>query len=154
MLRSEQKTKTDAGYDGQTNYADNTGGNRLTKNQHPRNDDPAYAGANAPGVGYNQQEHVGGTGRGAGTHGGFGTHQPGNDPSYMNNDNYGQPGYGSTGVTGGAAHHNMAPQTDSSGNPAHPHGGGGSRMAGKVESAMGSILGSESLKRKGMEKEQ
>ena len=93
----------------------------------------------------------------------------GNQPGYGNNigaaggpyedtGRYGQPGQGvgaAAGATGGTAHHDRGYQTEPSGNTAQTHGGGGgSRVTGKVESAMGTMLGSESLKRKGMEKEQ
>ena len=113
-----------------------TGGNRLHKGRDTHHD-PLYPSPNAPGAsGYNDNR----------------------DP-YMNDDQFAQQGYGAGGIaTGAAARHGMAPHTDATGNPAHSRttgsGSAGSRFAGKVESAVGTMLGSESLKRKGMEKEQ
>jgi len=40
------------------------------------------------------------------------------------------------------------------GDPAHHTGGAGTRMTGKVESALGSMVGSSALKAKGLQKEQ
>ena len=122
-----------------------TGGNRLRKNQGGAHNDPLYPSSNAPGaVGYNQQGH------GIAGAGGYNNNTTTNEP-YMRDDGYDQTGYNS----GGAARHAMPPRTDVMGNPTHPRtGGGGSRLAGKVESAVGTMLGSENLKRRGMEKEQ
>ncbi|OCB86301.1 hypothetical protein A7U60_g6613 [Sanghuangporus baumii] len=119
-----------------------SGGNRLHKNQGGQHD-PRYPSPNAPGAG------------------GYSDNNSGNNPR-MNNEQYAQQGYGAGGTNadthGGAARHGMAPHSDTMGDPAHPRasggGGGGSRFAGKVESAVGSMLGSENLKRKGLEKEQ
>ena len=114
-------------------------GNRLHKDRDTHHD-PLYPSPNTPGAsGYNDTAV--------------------NRDPYMNDDQFAQQGYGVGGTaTGGAARHGVAPQTDATGNPAHPRttgsGGAGSRFAGKVESAVGTMLGSESLKRKGMEKEQ
>ncbi|KAL5480988.1 hypothetical protein ACEPAI_9929 [Sanghuangporus weigelae] len=118
-----------------------SGGNRLHKNQGGQHD-PSYPSPNAPGAG------------------GYSDNTSGNDPRM--NDEYAQQGYGAGGTTadttGGAAHHGMARHSDATGNPGHTKasggGGGGSHLAGKVESAVGSMLGSESIKRKGLEKEQ
>ncbi|EJC99338.1 uncharacterized protein FOMMEDRAFT_170628 [Fomitiporia mediterranea MF3/22] len=137
-----------AGYDNTAGY-DNpgmtgSGGNRLRKNHGAAHNDPLYPSSNAPGAGYGQQE------RGMAGAGGYNDNITTNHP-HMREDGYEQTGYGS----GGAARHAMPPQTDAMGNPTHPRtGGGGSRLAGKVESAVGTMLGSENLKRKGMEKEQ
>ncbi|KAL5499053.1 hypothetical protein ACEPAH_1571 [Sanghuangporus vaninii] len=123
-----------------------SGGNRLHKNQADQHD-PRYPSPNAPGAG------------------GYSDNTSGNNHR-MNHDEYAQQGYGAGGTTadttGGAARHGMAPQSDAMGNSANPRasggggggGGGGTHFAGKLESAFGSMLGSESLKNKGLEKEQ
>ncbi|PAV15459.1 hypothetical protein PNOK_0922300 [Pyrrhoderma noxium] len=62
-----------------------------------------------------------------------------------------------TGVGTGprAAQQALPPRTDASGNPAVPRSRGtlGSRMTGKAEFALGSVVGSQSLKEKGLAKE-
>ncbi|KAL5522668.1 hypothetical protein ACEPAG_8686 [Sanghuangporus baumii] len=118
-----------------------SGGNRLHKNQGGQHD-PLYPSPNAPGAG------------------GYSDNTSGNDPRM--NDEYAQQGYGAGGTgadtTGGATHHGMAHHSGATDNSAHSRssggGGGGAHFTGKVESAVGSMLGSESIKRKGMEKEQ
>lgn len=69
-------------------------------------------------------------------------------------DRFDEPGYNSGGIgAGGApAHTNMAPRTDAHGNPERPSGG--SKFAGKAEAALGGMVGSTSLKQRGMEKQQ
>ena len=75
------------------------------------------------------------------------------------NDQRAELGYGNqdTGVGTGprAAQQALPPRTDASGNPAVPRSRGtlGSRMTGKAESALGSVVGSQSLKEKGLAKE-
>ncbi|KAH8113901.1 hypothetical protein DFH11DRAFT_282139 [Phellopilus nigrolimitatus] len=79
------------------------------------------------------------------------------------NSNVGGTGYDSTDGNGpGAAQSAMPPRTDRAGNPIHPGttgrgtsgGGGTQRFAGKVEHAVGSAIGSQNLKAKGLAKEQ
>ena len=126
-----------------THHGGHHGGSRLSKTQQQ---DP-YANPNAPtstqaGTGHG----VGGTGNNMG---GQGTH--GTGPGQFAGNEAG-------GRHGGAAALPMAPPTDSHGRPINPastgHGGGGSRLIGKSETAVGSAVGSQSLKARGYAKEQ
>lgn len=59
---------------------------------------------------------------------------------------------GTSGVVGGPA--GIPPTSEVSHGPSSGSGGGGQRLAGKVESAIGSLVGSAALKEKGALKEQ
>lgn len=76
-------------------------------------------------------------------------------------DTYAQGAQGAQGgyTQGADPYSNTAGYNDPSIPPANQintgqHGGGGARMAGKVEHAVGSMIGSQALKTKGMQKEQ
>lgn len=142
------------------------GRNRLHKNQVPHHD-PTYPSPNAPvadervGQGYGAQQHQHGMGAGAGMGAGGMGGGMGGAQGYNNNMNTGaggmdEPGYGAgaAGASGGAAQHAMPPRHDAMGNPAQPHQSSGGKFTGKVESALGTVLGSQSLKAKGEAKEQ
>ncbi|KAF5310532.1 hypothetical protein D9619_007849 [Psilocybe cf. subviscida] len=80
-----------------------------------------------------------------------------NDPYVANNDHFGAQGLGG----GGGRHNNTAgvPPTgfvnhDANGNHGTGGSGAGTRMTGKVESAIGTMIGSSALKAKGLQKEQ
>lgn len=70
----------------------------------------------------------------------------------------GQGGFNDRGGTGDAGNPDLPPLStlSSSGQPGQPHpgSGGGHAMTGKVESAIGGVIGSKSLKAKGLQKEQ
>lgn len=133
-------------------WAEQTTGNhsRLTKHHQ----DPIYPSPNAPGQTSAADELRTGYGTGPTTDnnmtgvGSYGGRTAAGHGGRTDND-VGQ---------GGAAAYPMAPRTDASGNPVHPgstgHGGGGSRMIGKVETAVGTAVGSQSLRQSGLAKEQ
>ncbi|KLO14385.1 hypothetical protein SCHPADRAFT_903328 [Schizopora paradoxa] len=166
-FNDDQGQFNDTGYadgnnDGMTRHRHHDGG--MTGNNRNFDNDPTYPSSNVPGGG-----NVAGTGargdfddldagRGAGQQG-FGSGAGAGSGG----------GYGATGATGGgtgatgmtglgasAAHQPMAPQTDSHGNAIHPgnRGTGGQKLEGKVQSALGTMIGSQSLKAKGQAKEQ
>lgn len=135
-------------YDGQTydGRQNNLAGGPGTGVRSQRLNDPLYS-SNSPAGNQNMMR---GNGAGVGA----------NQWDDSNNAGYGgQPGMVapmSAGTTQ-AAEHPMRPQTDASGNPinpAHSSGGSGKRMEGKVERVVGTMIGSQSLKAKGLAKEQ
>lgn len=145
---------------GQGGYGDDTG-RHGHRHGHARHDD--FNNNANPNDGYG----TAGPGSGAGAYGGGGRDF---DDSYNTNTNTnvaGGPGggfhqqqqqqrygedYGGAGPNAGASAYPMQPKTDQYGNPVKPSGG--SRMAGKVEAAVGTMIGSQSLKAKGEQKEQ
>ncbi|KAI5117166.1 hypothetical protein M0805_001024 [Coniferiporia weirii] len=157
--------------------APNTGGNRLQKGGR-RAGEPLHPQQNAPGGNMASGAGAGagpGPGVGAGggrfdenVGGGHGNQQVGGqalggqdygDQGYGNEPGYGAgggAGYAGGGNQGAPAQHAMPPRTDAAGNPAKPTGGGGSgqRFVGRVESAVGTMIGSQNLKAKGEQKEQ
>ena len=97
--------------------------------------------------------------------GDYGTGGGDGDTYYADNAGYPGPNSGAAGKPdfgGGAAKYPMRPQTDDFGNPARPgatggrnaRGGIGQRIEGRVEEALGTVLGSQNLKARGAAKEQ
>lgn len=125
--------------------------------RNPDND-PTYPSSNAPGGGFDDYD----TGRGAGQQGygaGAGAGAGAGMGMGMGPGAGATGGTGATGATGlgaSAAHQPMAPQTDMHGNAVHPgnHGTGGQKLEGKLQVAVGTMIGSQSLKAKGHAKEQ
>jgi len=66
-------------------------------------------------------------------------------PTSLQNDPYGAAGVG---------HHTNVPPTGALNDSQQTRGGTGQRLTGKVESAIGSMVGSNALKAKGLQKEQ
>lgn len=146
-----------AGYDGNNNLnnqrndgtQDNFAGGRGAGVGSQYHHDPLYPAPNAPIATQNMP-------RGAGAGAGAG--------QWDDNYNGAQPGLGPAsgatvpGSNAQAAEYPMRPQTDASGNlinPAHSTGGGGGkRLEGKVERVVGTMIGSQNLKAKGLAKEQ
>lgn len=136
----------------------------MGNNNNNRNfdNDPTYPSSHAPGGanvagtgaggfddydtghGAGQQGLGAGAGTGAGTGGGYGASGGGTGATGM------------TGLGASAAHQPMQPQTDAQGNAIHPgnRGTGGQKLEGKMQSALGTMIGSQSLKAKGQAKEQ
>ncbi|TCD71910.1 hypothetical protein EIP91_000042 [Steccherinum ochraceum] len=119
---------------------------------------PAGVGAGAPGgaPGYGNQPNqaMNQPGGGAGAY----NQQPGMGQGGAGYDStgqtaMGQPNYVHTGNTNSDPYQdpNLAPAGHLNNNQ---QSGGGSRMTGKVEHAVGSLVGSQALKSKGMQKEQ
>lgn len=130
----------------------------MMGNNRNFDNDPTYPSSNAPGGG-----NVAGTGARDfdDFDTGRGTGQQGYGANAGTGAGYGASGggTGATGMTGlgaSAAHQPMAPQTDSHGNAIHPgsRGTGGQKLEGKMQSALGTMIGSQSLKAKGQAKEQ
>ncbi|KAL0959718.1 hypothetical protein HGRIS_011411 [Hohenbuehelia grisea] len=132
---------------------------RHTEAQSVNNDfSPAAIAANAtPASGVGYSHHGMASGAGAGT--GIG-HEPPmhghNTLGSMNNNNAGMgAGVNDPYAAAGVGHNQGLPPTStlSSSNQNHPSGSG-QRMTGKIEHAVGSMLGSNALKAKGLQKEQ
>jgi len=121
-------------YDGtQNNLASNPGAGVGTQHHHH---DPLYPSPNVPTTTQSTAQ--------------------GGQFDNSNNGGYGaQPGTGAS-VPGTNAQSAARPHTDAAGNPINSShsSGGGKRMEGKIERVVGTIVGSESLKAKGLAKEQ
>lgn len=153
FLLSQFSGNNAAGYDGNNNLdnqrydgtQDNFEGGRGASVGSQHHHDPLYPSPNAPSTTQNMPR-----GTGAGQW----------DDNYIS----GQPGMGAAsgvaapGSNAQAAEYPMRPQTDAVGNPINPAhstgGGGGKRMEGKVERVVGTMIGSQNLKAKGLAKEQ
>jgi len=147
-----------------TGYGAGTGVGRTHEN-YPANDTGALGGGMGTGMGGGAGTMGGGgmmgepgmgePGMGANpaTIGGRhhvpqGTHHAGMRHDGMMADEYGGGGGAGTGTTG------IPPATNIGGQNQPHSGGGGSAMTGKIEHAVGSLVGSKSLKAKGIQKEQ
>ena len=147
-----------AGYDANSNFDnkrfDNTQtggpGTGLGAKHH---NDPLYPSPNAPSTAQN-------TARGTGTDTNVDRWAGGYTNGYAGQQDTGagMTGNAAPGTNPQAAHYPMRPQTDAGGNPINPaqttHGGGAKRMEGKVERVVGTMIGSQNLKAKGLAKEQ
>ena len=105
---------------------------------------------------------MGASGVGAGTGAGMGrgtNNLSGGNTGYPAGQGQGQfgGGYGAGNMgpgagAGGATHSPLPPRTDAYGNPEHPTAG--SKLAGKVETIVGEVLGSSTLKQHGLQRQQ